>query len=94
MRDATLTAAAFATADTMGRLASRIVELAERYGRPAADGVDIEMPLSQEELAAWAGASRAGASQALQAMRRLGWIDTRRGGLLVRDRPALEARSP
>jgi CRP-like cAMP-binding protein len=94
VRETTLKAADFATADTMGRLASRIVELAERYGRPVAGGIDIEMPLSQEELAAWAGASRAGASQALQAMRQLGWIDTRRGWLLVRAKSALEARSP
>src|SRR5271165_2787552 len=35
----------FAALDTLGRLASRIVELADRYGEPSEDGVVIPMPI-------------------------------------------------
>ena len=51
----------------MGRLAARIVELAERYGEPSDDGLTVTSPLSREDLAAWTGASRAGVAHALQA---------------------------
>jgi CRP/FNR family transcriptional regulator, cyclic AMP receptor protein len=92
-RETTLKWSQFAALNTMGRLAARFVELADRYGEPTEDGVTVASPLSQEELAAWTGASRAGVAQALQAMRELGWVQTERRGLLVRDLEALRARS-
>lgn len=92
-RETTLKWSQFAALDTMGRLAARFVELADRYGVPTEDGVTVASPLSQEELAAWTGASRAGVAHALQAMRELGWVQTERRGLLVRDLEALRARS-
>jgi hypothetical protein len=45
------------------------------------------------ELASWIGASRAGVAQSLQLMRQLGWIETRRRTLVVKDRVALSARA-
>jgi CRP-like cAMP-binding protein len=92
-RETTLKRSQFAALDTMGRLAARIVELADRYGEPTEDGVTVTAPLSQEELAAWTGASRAGVSQALQTIRDLGWVQTERRALLVRDLKALRARA-
>src|SRR5271166_134910 len=88
-RETTLKWSQFAALDTMGRLAARFVELADRYGEPTEAGVTVASPLSQEELAAWTGASRAGVAHALQAMRELGWVQTERRGLLVRDLEAL-----
>ena len=79
--------------DTMGRVAARILELDERYGEPNGSGSVVLMPISQEELASWAGASRAGAAHAMQAMRELGWIATERRRLLVLDAQALRARA-
>lgn len=78
--------------DTMGRVAARIVELADRYGEPREDSVLIESPLSQEDLGAWVGASRAGVAQAMQTLRGLGWIRTARGQIEVLDLAALRAR--
>jgi hypothetical protein len=40
--------------DTIGRLAARIVELADRYGTSGDVGVEIELALSQDECTAGA----------------------------------------
>lgn len=77
----------------MGRLAARIVELAERYGQPSEAAITVVSPLSREELAAWTGASRAGVAHALREFRELGWVDTERRTLIVRDIQALRARA-
>jgi CRP/FNR family cyclic AMP-dependent transcriptional regulator len=92
-RETTLKRSQFSASDTMGRLAARIVELAERYGEPSDEGVAVTSPLSREDLAAWTGASRAGVAHALQGLRELGWVHTERRALLVRDLPALRARA-
>jgi CRP/FNR family cyclic AMP-dependent transcriptional regulator len=92
-RDSTIKRSQFGTADTMGRLAARILELAERYGEPSDGGVSLVSPLSQEDLAAWTGASRAGVADALRAIRELGWVQTERRMMTVRDADALRARA-
>jgi CRP/FNR family cyclic AMP-dependent transcriptional regulator len=92
-RDANDKLAEFAASDTLGRVSARIVELAERYGEPVAGGVAIAMPISQEELAGWAGASRAGVAHALQVLRDLGWIQTERRRVVVGDLDAVRTRA-
>ena len=92
-REATVRRLQSAGSDTLGRLAARVVELAERYGEPTEDGISIAMPLSQEELAGWVGASRAGVAHALQSMRELGWVQTERRRMIVRDLDAVRARA-
>ena len=92
-REATIKRAQFVNLDTMGRLSARIVELAERYGVQSDSGLTIAMPISQDELAGWVGASRAGMAHALQAMRELRWLATERRRVVVRDLDALRARA-
>jgi CRP/FNR family transcriptional regulator, cyclic AMP receptor protein len=92
-RETTLKRSQFSASDTMGRLAARIVELADRYGEASVEGVTVTSPLSREDLAAWTGASRAGVAHALQGLRELGWVQTERRALLVRDLQALRARA-
>ncbi len=92
-RESTLKRTEFANSDTMGRLAGRIVELADRYGKPEGEAIGVESPLTREDLAAWTGASRAGAAEALRQLRELGWIDADRRKLLVLDLDALRARA-
>ena len=92
-RDTTVKRSQSAVADTMARVAARILELCDRYGRPAGEEIEVDMPLSQEELAAWTGSSRAGVAQSLQAMRELGWIRTERRRIVVTDPGALRARA-
>ena len=55
-----------ASHDVVGRVASRLVELSERYGVEAGGRIEVELPLSQEEIASWVGASREAVSKALQ----------------------------
>ena len=83
----------FATHDVVGRVAHRLVELCERFGEPGADRIEIELPLSQEELAAWTGASREAVSKALQLLRSLRIVETRRRRVAVLDLEALRARA-
>jgi CRP/FNR family cyclic AMP-dependent transcriptional regulator len=78
----------FASHDVLGRVARRLEELAET-GSETAEGIEIDAGLSQEDLAAWTAASREAVSKALGAMRTLGWIETRRRVIVVRDRAAL-----
>jgi CRP-like cAMP-binding protein len=92
-RETTLRRSELAASDTMGRVAARIVELADRYGEPCDGGTQVASPLSQEEVAAWTGASRAGVAQALQSLRELGWLETERRRFIVRDIDALRARA-
>ena len=46
------------------------------------------------ELAGWSGCSREAASKALATLRGLGWIDTRRRQIVVRDVAALRRFAP
>ena len=81
--------AEFAAYDVTGRVARRLVELAETHGEPAEDGVAINLPISQEELAGWTGASREAVGKSLSLLRELGWIRTDRRRITVRDSDAL-----
>jgi CRP/FNR family cyclic AMP-dependent transcriptional regulator len=92
-RESSANRAQFGVADTLGRVAARILELADRYGEEGPEGTYVESPLSQEDLAAWTGASRAAVAEALRSLRELGWLETDRRRLTVRDSGALRARA-
>jgi CRP-like cAMP-binding protein len=89
LRDADRRRVEFAAKETMGRVAGRIVELSERFGAAAEDGIEIDFPLTQEELAGWTACSRDSVVKALQSMRDLGWIETGRKRITVRDLDAV-----
>lgn len=81
----------FGSYSVTGRVARRLVDLCEGYGTETDGGVEITLPLTQEELAGWTGASREAVSKALGTLRRLGWVETNRRGLVVTDIAALRA---
>lgn len=81
----------FSTFTTIGRVAARLLELSDRYGREEEGMVRIALPLSQEELAGATGSSLESVGRALQTMRSLKCVETRRREIWVRDRQALEA---
>jgi CRP/FNR family transcriptional regulator, cyclic AMP receptor protein len=89
LRDADRKRLEFASLDTLGRVAWRLVELAERFGRPDGAHITIELPLSQEQLASWCAASRESTVKALGTLRDLGCIATGRRSLVVLDDAAL-----
>jgi CRP/FNR family cyclic AMP-dependent transcriptional regulator len=80
----------FAAYQTVTRLARRLLELADRYGEADGDGIRITLPISQEELAGWAGASREAITKALHDLRAVGLIETRRRHITVLDHEQLE----
>jgi len=93
LRDADRKRIEFGTYDTTGRVAQRLVELASRFGEQDDEGVRITLPLSQEELAGWTGASREAVSKALRVLRDRGWITTGRRAITVLDLDSLRHRA-
>jgi CRP/FNR family cyclic AMP-dependent transcriptional regulator len=93
LRDADRKRVEFTAQDSTGRVAARIVELSERFGDQVDKGLQIDLPISQEELAGWTGCSRDSVVKALHAMRELGWIQTERRRITVLDLAALRRRS-
>jgi CRP/FNR family transcriptional regulator, cyclic AMP receptor protein len=85
--------AQFATHDVTGRLAQRLLELAERFGMQRESGIEIELALTQEELASWVGASREAVSKAFQLLRSLRIVQTGRRRVTVLDHEALARRA-
>jgi CRP/FNR family transcriptional regulator, cyclic AMP receptor protein len=85
--------AQFATQDVVGRVAARLLELGDRFGVAEDDRIVIELPISQEELAAWTGSSREAVSKALQQLRSLHVLETGRKRITVLDADALRRRA-
>ena len=84
----------FGANDALGRVCQRLVELAERYGSVDGDGrVAVVAPMSQQELAAWAGLSREAVVKGLRALRTLGWVEGDGRRLLIVDHEALTRRA-
>lgn len=93
LRDADRKRIEYGAFDTTGRVATRLVELAERYGEPNNGGVRVALPLSQDELAGWTGASREAVSKALRSLRDRGLIETGRRRVIIHDMQGLRNRA-
>ncbi len=93
LRDADRQRLEFAAKESMGRVASRIVQMAERFGVAGEGGIRIDFPITQEELAGWTACSRDSVVKALQSMRDLGWIETGRRRITVLDVDAIRRRA-
>lgn len=89
LRDSDRKRLEFAALDTLGRVAWRLLELSERFGHETEEGVSVELPLSQEQLAGWCGASRESTVKALTSLRALGCITTGRRHVVIGDLEAL-----
>lgn len=66
----------FTAHDTLRRLACLLLDFAERFGEQRRDGIRIDLPLSQEELAGCIGASHRAVATALGGLRRLRLVAT------------------
>lgn len=82
----------FAGTSVSERVAVRVLTLAERWGEADGRRVRITLPLSQEELAAWSGASRESVAKVLHLMRATQLIATERCSLTVLDIDRLRRR--
>jgi CRP-like cAMP-binding protein len=79
--------------DAVGRVCRRLVELMDRYGQTTPAGVVITRPLTQREIAAWAGLSREAVVKALHGLRALGWVTTTTRSITVVDAGAVTFRA-
>ena len=73
--------------DVPGRLAKRLLDLADKHGHPTEQGVEIDLKLTQQDLAAMVGATRESVNKHLGWMRdhRLIQLDRQRIVLLRPD---------
>lgn len=79
-----------ATGDAITRVTLRVLELVAGWGTPSDDGVDVDLPITQAQLGAWAGVSRETTVRCLQWLRGRNLVHTSRQHLVVLDVPALE----
>ncbi|PZG13140.1 Crp/Fnr family transcriptional regulator [Nonomuraea aridisoli] len=93
LRDADRKRIEYGAYDTAGRVATRLLELAERYGEQTSAGVRVALPLSQDELAGWTGSSREAVSKALRMLRDRGLIETGRRRVVIHDVEGLRRRA-
>ena len=86
--------------DVPGRVAKALLDLADRFGRTADDGVHVHHDLTQEELAQLVGASRETVNKALADFASRGWLRLEPRSVVIMDverlarRARLSGRSP
>ncbi|MGO4426441.1 Crp/Fnr family transcriptional regulator, partial [Streptomyces sp. MCAF7] len=79
-----------ASEKVLQRLAARLVELAERTGRPEADGgISVDLPLPQHDIAAAVGSTREAVAKALRLLRDQGVVQTASRRFVVVDTAVL-----
>jgi len=79
--------------DVPGRVAKALLDLADRFGRPATDGILVAHELTQEEMAQLVGASRETVNKALAEFVQRGWIRLEARAVVILDLQRLKQRS-
>jgi CRP-like cAMP-binding protein len=92
LRDADRRAIEFASLDVLGRLCRRLSELLDAWGQPVDGRVELPLPLTHDDLAAWTAASREAVTKALATLRQRGWVETHRRRIVVLDTAAVRRR--
>lgn len=81
---------AISTLPVEARLASTLLRLADRLGEIDSEGVLIQSPLSQQDLAAMVGTTAETASRVISNLRRSHYVETGRQWIRIRDREGLQ----
>lgn len=79
--------------DVPGRVAKALLDLAERFGVPQEDGLQVNHDLTQEELAQLVGASRETVNKALADFVARGWLQLSAKSVLLVDPERLRKRA-
>ena len=79
--------------DVPGRVAKALLDLADRFGRTADDGVHVHHDLTQEELAQLVGASRETVNKALADFASRGWIRLEPRSVVIMDIERMSRRA-
>ena len=83
----------FGVGDALGRVSRCLADMADRYGTERDGLVELESPLSQQDMAAWIGLSREAVVKALRTLRTLQLIDNHGRSFVIHDLDALRARA-
>lgn len=78
--------------DVPQRLARKLMELAQSYGKAEDKGVRITMPLTQSDLASLIGATRESINKSLKDFRLREWIQMHQGEIVILDPEALRSQ--
>jgi CRP/FNR family transcriptional regulator, cyclic AMP receptor protein len=79
--------------DVPGRVSKALLDLAERFGVPQPEGIQVNHDLTQEELAQLVGASRETVNKALADFVSRGWIQLSPKSVLITDPERLRRRA-
>jgi CRP-like cAMP-binding protein len=71
------------------RVAHALLRLADQLGRPVAEGLLLDLPLTRQDVAELTGTTLFTASRILRRWEQLGLIRSRRAQVILRDLPAL-----
>ncbi|TJY64686.1 Crp/Fnr family transcriptional regulator [Sinimarinibacterium sp. CAU 1509] len=74
------------------RIAIRLLDLAEAYGRPVEAGIEIDLSLPQEDLARMLGLTRQSVNKELRVLQAQGGLQVRRGRITLTAPDALRQR--
>jgi CRP-like cAMP-binding protein len=91
LRYTTAYAESLAFLDVYGRVAAKLLELADRYGVQK-EGIEIELRLTQAELASWVAATRESVNKVLGTFRDQGLIKVEGQRITILDRRELKRR--
>jgi len=72
------------------QIANIVMHLGQNFGHSTAAGQQIDVPLTQDQLADMAGVSRQAINKPLQSWKQQGWIDYQYGRLRINEMTALE----
>ena len=92
LRDTDEMASDLAFLDVGGRLAKKLLELAATNGVKRQDGVLLDMPITQEELANMIGVTRESVNRNLSLFRRIGLVAKEGRRFVLRDPAGLKRR--
>ena len=93
VREADEMAGGLAFLDVGGRVAKKLLELAASHGIQREDGVLLDVPLTQEEIANMVGVTRESVNRHLAYFRREGVIRGRGRRIVIQDAEALRLRA-
>jgi len=71
--------------DVEGRLAKKLLQMADEYGHPVKDGIEIDLPINHEEIAAMIGTTRPTVNRLLNLFKDQGAIRYERGRITILD---------
>lgn len=71
------------TLNTESKVAYILTELAEAYGKEAEGQIEMNIPITREEMASYAGVTRETMSRKLNAFEKSGWIETQGNKVII-----------